>query len=136
MIQRYAQFWIFVKGLELASPPHFVYDFSRELFLMLCSITWSNFVAWWPLLLEILSNMCIVIICCPVCDVINFEIKHSFLIKTFYIHNQKVRTKLEISQELKELLTWNLTWKHFSSFLKGFHWSNFEQIFWKVRVRL
>ena len=27
-----------------------------------------------PLLLEILDNMCIIIICCPVCDVIKFEI--------------------------------------------------------------
>ena len=33
------------------------------------------------LLLEILGNMCIVIIYCPVCDVINFEINLSFLIR-------------------------------------------------------
>ena len=28
--------------------------------------------------------MCIVIICCPVYDVINFVINHSFLIKPFF----------------------------------------------------
>ena len=27
------------KGLEIVSPPHFVYDFSRKIFLMLYSIT-------------------------------------------------------------------------------------------------
>ena len=34
-----------------------------------------------PLLLEILGNICIVIICCQVCDAINFESNQSFLIK-------------------------------------------------------
>ena len=37
------------------------------------------------LLLEILGNMCIVIICCPDSDTINFEINDSYLIKLFYI---------------------------------------------------
>ena len=36
-------------------------------------------------------------------------------------HNQKVRTKVWITQELKDLLTWNK--KHFLSFLKGFRWN-------------
>ena len=52
------------------------------------------------------------IISFPVCDVINFEKKHNFLM------NQNVRTKNEICSERKELLTWNE--KHFSSFSKGF----------------
>ena len=34
-------------------------------------------------ILEILENMCLVIICYPACEVINFEIKLSFLIKLF-----------------------------------------------------
>ena len=33
--------------------------------------------------------MCIAIVCCPVCDVINFEIYFSFLI----LHNQKSQDK-------------------------------------------
>ena len=37
--------------------------------------------------------MCIVIIYCPVCDVINFEIKHSFLIKTFSYITKKLEQK-------------------------------------------
>ena len=43
------------------------------------------------LLLEILGNMCIVTICYPVCDVINFEINHSFLIKRFFHINKKLK---------------------------------------------
>ena len=42
------------KGLGIVSPAHFVYDFSTKLFLMLYSINWPNFIAWLPLLLEIL----------------------------------------------------------------------------------
>ena len=49
------------KGLGLVSPPHFVYDFSRKMFLMLHSINWPYFIVWLPLLLEVLGNMCITI---------------------------------------------------------------------------
>ena len=51
------------KGLGIVSPAHFAYDFSTKMFLMLYSINWPNFIAWLPLLLEILGNMCIVIVC-------------------------------------------------------------------------
>ena len=40
--------------MELVSPPHFVYDFLREVFLMLYSINWPNFIVWLPLLLEVI----------------------------------------------------------------------------------
>ena len=40
------------KGLEIVSPLHFVYDFSRKMFF-----NWLNFIAWLPLLLEILVSM-------------------------------------------------------------------------------
>ena len=59
---------------------------SRKIFLMLYFINWPNFIVWLRLLLEILVNISIVIIQCPVCDVGNFEINHSFFIKSlFYI---------------------------------------------------
>ena len=48
------------KGLEIVSPPHLVYDFSRKTFLTLYSISWPGFIAWLPLLLEILVNKCAV----------------------------------------------------------------------------
>ena len=50
------------KGLGIVYPPHFVYDFLRKMFLMLHSINQPNFIAWLPLLLEILVNMCIAIV--------------------------------------------------------------------------
>ena len=81
----------------------------------------KNFIVWLSLLLEILGDMCIAILCCLVCDAINFEINHSFLIKPFFYITKKPRHKNKISQERKQLLTWNK--KHFSSPLKGFHWS-------------
>ena len=46
---------------------------------MLYSINWPNFIACLTLLLHVSHNMHIVIICCPVCDIINFEINFSFL---------------------------------------------------------
>ena len=51
------------KGLGIVSPAHFVYDFSTKMFLMLYSINWPNFIAWLPLLFDILANMCIAIVC-------------------------------------------------------------------------
>ena len=65
---------ILLKDLGLASSSHFVYDFSS---LMLYSIKWSIVIVWLPLYLEILGNICIVIICCLVCNVMNSKINHS-----------------------------------------------------------
>ena len=57
---------------------------------MLYSINRPNFTVWLPSRFEMLDNMCIVIISCPGCDVINFEINLSFLIKPFfYLTNRK-----------------------------------------------
>ena len=81
------------KGLGIVSPPHFVYDFSRKIILMLYSINWPNFIACLPLLLDILDNMCIVVVCYPDCDVMDFEINLIFLIETFFLNDQKVMTK-------------------------------------------
>ena len=48
---------------------------------------------WLPLLREILCNMYIVIVCKSGCDVINFDINIIFLIKQFFLHDQKVKDK-------------------------------------------
>ena len=73
------------RGQELVSvsPRHILHDFRRNILLTLNFIKWPTFIAWLPLLLEILGNMCIVIISCSVCDVINFKINQSLLIKPF-----------------------------------------------------
>ena len=117
------------KGLELVSLVHFLHDFLRKIFLLLSSITCSNFIAWLPLLREILDNLFFVCwpgcdVCWPDCDVRNFEINLAFLFKPLFLNDQKVKTKLEISWERKELLRWNK--KHFLSFLKSFHWSKWK----------
>ena len=55
--------------------PHFLYDFSKKNYFSRYIISWPNFIAWLCLLLEILDNICTVIICFQVCDFINFEIR-------------------------------------------------------------
>ena len=47
------------KGLGIVSPAHFVYDFSRKMFLMLYSVTLPNFIVW----LRYSGNMCVAIVC-------------------------------------------------------------------------
>ena len=68
------------KGLGIVSALHFVHDFSRK---MPYSINWPNCIVWFPLLLEILGNMCIQIVCFPDCDVKSFE-NNRF--STFFIY--------------------------------------------------
>ena len=50
------------KVLGLVSPPCFVYDFSRKMYLMLYSVNWLNFIIWLPLLHEILGNIYILMV--------------------------------------------------------------------------
>ena len=89
MIQRYAQFWFLEKGLGIVSPPHFVKDFSRKMFLKLYSLNWPDFTLWLSLLLEILNNICIAIS-------VLLWIKLTFIIKPFFYMTKKPRQKLNI----------------------------------------
>ena len=107
-----------IRGPELVSLPHFLYNFWRKIFFLLYSLNWPNFIVWLPLLWEILGNMCTAIICKPGCDIMNFDVNLIFLIKPFFLLDQKVETKTYVSWEWKELLRWNK--KYFSSILKGF----------------
>ena len=85
----------FLKNQEMpwtCLPNSFSAWFLRKIFLVLYLINWPNFIAWLPLILEILGNLCILIICCPACEVINFGINHSFLIKWFsYIAKKSIQ---------------------------------------------
>ena len=80
------------KGLGIVFQTHFVYDFSRKIDL-LNSIKRPNFIVWLPLLFEILANICVVIVCFPGCDAINFEILSFFIIKPFFYMTKKSRQK-------------------------------------------
>ena len=71
-------------NLDIAFASYYVYDFPRKTVLILYSVNWLDVIAWLPLFLKILGNMCIATIYCPVCNVINFEINRSFPIKLFF----------------------------------------------------
>ena len=73
-------FDILEKNMGLVLPPHFVYDFSRNMFPVSFSINWPTFIVWLPLLLNILGNMCIAFVRFPGCDIIHFEINLTFLL--------------------------------------------------------
>ena len=62
---------------------------------MLNSINWPNLIVWLSLPLEILYNVCIAIIYCPVCDVKTLEINRSFLIKPFFCITKKSGQKFK-----------------------------------------
>ena len=108
------------RGLKLASLSHFLHDFWRKLFLTLFYLLTkfhclTAFTSW------VLGNMCIVITCCLVYDVMNFEINHTFLIKPFYCITRKsgqkckyLKNEKSFSHEIKNI---------FSSFLKCFRLS-------------
>ena len=104
MIQRHAQFWFFRKGLGTVSPLHFLYDFSRKMFLILYSINWPNFIVWLPLIFEILGNICIAIVCFLDRDVINSEINLIFLIKPFFHMTRKSWQKFKHLDNEKSFL--------------------------------
>ena len=68
-------------GTSLPAWSHFPHNFWRKIFILICSINWPNFIVWLLLLCEVLGNMCIAIVCKPGCDVMNFEVNLTFLIK-------------------------------------------------------
>ena len=82
---------------------------------MFYSINWPNVIVWLPLFLEILSNICIAIVCYQACDVINIEINPTLLVKPFFYITKTTRQKFKYLENEKSFLE-----KHFSSFLKGF----------------
>ena len=64
-------------------------------------INWPNFIVCFPLLCEIMGNICIAIVCKPGCDVMNFEVSLIFLIKPFFLHGQKSWQKLKYLENEK-----------------------------------
>ena len=71
------------KKSEISFPTPFSHGFCRKISLTLYFINWPNFIVWWPLLLEMLDNMCIVIILFSRLWRHNFESNLCFLIKPF-----------------------------------------------------
>ena len=108
------------RGLELVSLPYFLHDFRGKIFLTLYFINWPNFIGWFPLLLEILFNMCILIIYCSLFDVMNFEMHLTFAIKPFFYITKKSGQKCKYLKNQKNF-------QHFSSFLKDFQLPEMSQ---------
>ena len=107
------------RGLEMFSLPHFLHDFWRKIYLLLHSINWPSFIVWLHLIWQILSNMCIVIVCYPGYDVMNFKI--NLFNQAVFSTWPKCQGKNLIILRKKELLRWNK--HHFSPFLEGYHWN-------------
>ena len=94
-------FYFLKTGLELVFLPHFLRESWRKIFLLLYSTTWPRFIVGLPLLLQILGRMCILIVCYPRSNVLNFKINPIFLIKSFFMHNEKVRTNINYLENEK-----------------------------------
>ena len=79
------------RGLELLSPC-LIFHITFEEKFSSCYILLIDQI---PLSLEYWNiwNMYIAIVCKPDCDVMSFDVKHIFLIKPFFVHDQKVATK-------------------------------------------
>ena len=73
--------------------PQFVYDFSKEMFLMLHFINWPSFSVLLTFHLEALDDICIAIVSFPGCGILNFEICPISLIKPFFYMTKYSRQK-------------------------------------------
>ena len=105
---------IFQKSvLGLVSPPHFVYEFLRNMFHMLHSINWPNFIVsflyfsryWAIYVLQLFVSW----------HVINFEINLIFLIKSFCYMTKKSR---QIPKYLENEIGF---WREIKSILHHFY---------------
>ena len=112
MIQRYAKVWFLRKGSENSFSTIFCVWFLRNMFLMLYSTNWPNFIVWMPLILDILGNMCFPIVCFPGCGVyililaLSFKLPNLILfIKPFFCMTEKSRPKFKYLDKKKSFLT-------------------------------
>ena len=106
-------------------------DFWRKIVLLLYYSKWSNFIFWLLLLREILGNMCIIIICLPSWDFINFEINfyNRAVLSTWPKSKDKDLNMLGTKRAFK------MKQKAFLIIFKGLSLKR-KKLFWKMRVRL
>ena len=118
------------KGLGIVSLPHFLYDFSRKIFLTLYSINWPNFIVWSPLLLRY-WKLCFAIICFPGCDIIIFKVSLIYFSSSRFSTWQKSQDKnWNILRTNRAFKTKNHIFHHFSRVIQ------LPQIFSDLRVHL
>ena len=104
LIQKYTQFWFFRKGSATSFSTIFSVWFFKKNVSQLYSINWPNFIAWLSLLVDILGKRCIIIICFPICNDMNFEINLRFLIRPFSYIIEKSEQKTKYFQRKKSFL--------------------------------
>ena len=119
------------KDLTIVFLPHFLYDFSRKMFLMTYCINLSNFVVWLLLLLRELVNMCIAISNCILgYNDWNFEINLIFLINPFFWGEIKcvfvIFKRTFRHQKLSQTWNWELNLEK----LGGYLYCHF--VHWKI----
>ena len=68
-------------------------SYIKTLYARLYPINGANFIVWLPLFCEMLGNIRVVTLHSLDCD-INFQIYFFFLIKPFFLHDQKIKTKI------------------------------------------
>ena len=106
------------EGLGIVSSTHFVYGFSKKMFLTLDSINWTKFrcliaSTFWDIGQYMYCNYLF-----PRLWRHRFWNWPYLSNQAVFLPDQKVQTKMQISWECKEFLGWNK--KHFSSSLKRF----------------
>ena len=78
----YKAFWKSKERSGTSLPVLFsVWFLKKNITHIIFFINWTNLIVWLLLLSGILGYMCIVIICCPVCDITNFGINLNLFIK-------------------------------------------------------
>ena len=97
----YRSFYKSKKRSVTSLPASFFPLFFKKNISTLYFINWPNFIALYLLLLKILGNICIVIICCSVCDVINLKNNLSLLIKPFFYITIEPRQRCKYVQNGK-----------------------------------
>ena len=112
-----------------------------------------NFIAWLPLRLEILVNMCSAIFRWKGCDFMNFENNFIFLIRSLLYTTKKYRQKikyLENKESIKsevnsiflsfsrgfQLPKLSQTWECFKVLYATFKMRKFESLFYKINTCL
>ena len=112
-IQKYPQFQFFMKCSGTSFPTAFCsWLFKKKFWCFILISDKSSLSGWLYFLRYRTHNICIVIICCLFCNVINFEIKYQ---KIKYLKNEK-----SIQHEIK-------------SILKGFYWRKYLKTnFWEA----
>ena len=104
------------EDLGLVSPHRCVHFLSRKMVLMLYSINWPNFIVWLPYFLRYLAIYVFVIVCYPICDVMNFEIYLSFSSSRFPTWPKLQNKNWNISRTKR---AFKVKWKVFFMIFKG-----------------